>query len=143
MERPADIVYRPLSDGDFSLCLDLWRSTPGVGLSSSDNPEAFSRFLGRNQGLSFAAVSEGAFAGTVMCGHDGRRGYLYHLAVGVPFRRRGIGTRLVDLALEALRGEGIDKCTLFVFGDNESGKAFWSAAGWTRRTDLLVWQKEP
>jgi ribosomal protein S18 acetylase RimI-like enzyme len=141
VDQSSAILYRTLEARDFPACLELWQRTPGMGIRSSDNQESFSRFLDRNPGMSFAAVSGTSLAATVMCGHDGRRGYIYHLAVDPAFRRRGIGSGIVDLSLSALREEKIDKCTLFVFDDNETGVAFWSASGWTSRSDLLVWQK--
>ena len=142
MTHADDLQLRAMTERDYEQCISLWRRTPGMGLGASDGPEQFVRFVGRNPGLSFVAVSGGVIVGTIMCGHDGRRGYLYHLAVDPAFRRRGIGSRLVDLALSALREEKIDKCTLFVFNDNETGIAFWTASGWTGRADLLICQKD-
>lgn len=137
----TDVQFRHLLEADYPLCIDLWRTTPGVGISSSDSQESFCRFLRRNPGMSFCAVSDGTFAGTILCGHDGRRGYIYHLAVAEAFRRRKIAAKLLDYSMGTLQNEGIDKCTLFVFDSNETGRSFWSASGWTERADLRVFQK--
>jgi ribosomal protein S18 acetylase RimI-like enzyme len=142
MRSTADIQFKPLGEADYNVCMDLWRSTEGVGISTSDTAESFCRFLRRNPGMSFCAVSDGSIAGTILCGHDGRRGYIYHLAVSESFRRRKIATRLLDYSMDILKKQGIDKCTLFVFDSNDAGRSFWLASGWKERADLRVLQKE-
>lgn len=137
-----NIDFRPLQTGDFEQIIDLWKRTPGVGLSSSDNPRAFTRFIDRNPLMSFAAIFNSEIIGTIMSGHDGRRGYIYHLAVDPDYRRKHIATELVNRALDALRDEGIEKVTLFVLADNEPGILFWGKSGWRRRDDLIVHQMD-
>lgn len=111
----------------------LWESTPGMGLSDADTYENIHKFLLRNKGLSFVCRYEDKLIGTILCGHDGRRGYIYHVTVVEKYRGRGIGQMLVDKSLQKLKEEGVDKCHLFVFADNEIGKAFWSGKGWMKR----------
>jgi ribosomal protein S18 acetylase RimI-like enzyme len=118
--------------------LALWKSTEGVGLSESDSLENIRQFLSHNPGLSYAAWDNDLLVGTVLCGHDGRRGYIHHLAVRRTHRRQGIGTALVEECLESLKGTGIMKCHLFVFSENDSAISFWHDTGWTQRTDLIV-----
>ena len=81
-------------------------TTPGLTLRTADSLESTKRYLERNPGLSFIARSDGQIVGCVMCGHDGRRGYLQHLAVEPALRRLGIGRMLVDRCLSALQGPG-------------------------------------
>jgi ribosomal protein S18 acetylase RimI-like enzyme len=121
----------------------FWSHCPGVGLSSADSPDAARRFLERNPGMSFIALENGKLAGTICAGHDGRRGYLYHLAVAKEARRRGIGSALVDKSIEALTAAGIEKCHLFIFNDNASGIGFWKSRTWQLRTDISVMSYPP
>jgi ribosomal protein S18 acetylase RimI-like enzyme len=107
--------------------LALWRRTPGVGLSAADEPQRLLAFMKRNPGLSFVVEVDGVVAGTILCGHDGRRGLIHHLVVDMQHRRAGIGSRLLSAALGGLRAEGIDKAHLLVFRDNAEGLAFWRA----------------
>jgi ribosomal protein S18 acetylase RimI-like enzyme len=107
-------------------------------LSSADAFESIATFLQRNAGLSFVAVQHGRLIATILCGHDGRRGLIHHLAVAQTVRRQGIGKALVERALAALRGEGIEKCHLLVFNDNAEGRAFWRAVGAEERTSLGI-----
>jgi ribosomal protein S18 acetylase RimI-like enzyme len=133
---------RHMKSGDSRDVLALWTATPGVGVDPvCDSRAGLSRYLKRNPKSSFIAVADGKIVGTVLAGHDGRRGYLYHLAVAPGFRRHGIARALVSSCLMRLKQERIPKCTLFVFGSNRSGQTFWKKSGWKRRNDLVVMQK--
>jgi ribosomal protein S18 acetylase RimI-like enzyme len=128
---------------DYDAMVTLWRATPGVGLSSADERPQIERFLQRNPGLCFTAHAAGQVVGTVLCGQDGRRAYLYHVAVTPAYRRQGIAQAMLQRTLDELARLGIGKCHLFVMADNALGQAFWQADGWQRRDDLLVFSKNP
>jgi N-acetylglutamate synthase len=132
------IVYARMTADDVAEALALWSQTEGIGLRGADSPEALPKYLARNPGLSFVAREDGAIVGAVLCGHDGRRGYLHHLAVAASHRRRGIGAALVERCMAGLRGEGISRCHLFVYHHNAEGQAFWRRTGWHARDDLLL-----
>ncbi len=125
---------------DYDEVTALWRRSGGVGLRPDETREWFLRYLARNPGSSWTAHIDGRLAGAVLGGHDGRRGYLYHLAVADEARRRGIGRALVGAAVESLAAEGIARVTIFVYGDNAAGKDFWHRLGWGSRLDLEVLQ---
>jgi ribosomal protein S18 acetylase RimI-like enzyme len=135
------MVIRALEPRHHPAALALWRASEGVGLGTSDSRERFERFLARNPGTSFGAFRGAELVGTALCGHDGRRGYLHHLAVAPAHRGKGLGRDLVARCLDALAHEGIEKCHLFVFGGNADGLAFWARAGWTERTELRMWSR--
>ena len=136
------LSYQNFTMSDYADAIALWRATPGIGLSDADTPDGIAAYLARNPGMSFVARVEGRLAGAVLCGTDGRRGYLHHLAVHPDFRRQGIGTALVDACLEALKEAGIHKCHLFVISDNSEGQVFWARVGWKLRTDLQIMSKD-
>ena len=119
----------------------LWENCDGIGLSSADSQPSIQRYLERNPGLSLLAYDGQTVVGTILCGHDGRRGYIHHLAVQAEYRRQGIGRLLVDKSLKALEASGIKKCHLFIFHDNTSGIQFWESIGWTYRQDIGVISK--
>lgn len=141
MAETGDDIIEPFDMTYYDEAVALWKRTPGMGLSAADEREPMASFLVRNPGLSFTAWSGSALVGTILCGTDGRRGFLYHLAVDSAYRRRGVGSRLVGRSLAALKAAGIDKCHLFVITENASGAAFWNQAGWTLRTDILTYSK--
>ena len=127
---------------DIPAALDLWTRTDGVGLGASDTYSQLDAFLSRNPNTSCVAVVDGRIVGTVLAGHDGRRGYVHHLAVDANQRRRGLGTSLVQCAMQALTGQGIEKVHVFVFRDNnQSGEAFWRALGWVEREELQMFSR--
>ena len=132
---------RAMTIADFDAVLRLWQETEGVGLNESDTRENIAAFLARNPGLSRVAADGGKIVGAVLCGHDGRRGYLHHLAVAKARRKLGIGKLLVETCLADLARQGIPKCNIFLFADNAAGEAFWKHNGWNKRADLQVMQK--
>jgi len=128
---------------DYSQVLALWQETEGMGLSQADTREAIGRYLKRNRGLSLVGLTgAGQLAGAVLCGHDGRRGLLHHLAVRTGCRGRGLGQALVEQCLAGLARAGIDKCHLLVLADNQSGRDFWLRTGWHERPELVLMSKE-
>ncbi len=135
------VEVRALSFDAYDAAFALWRQCEGIGLSPADSREGIQRYLERNLGMSFIAVCGGNVVGAALCGHDGRRGYLHHLAVHPGYRRRSIGRRLVEYCLKALAREGIQKCHLFVMNHNLEGSAFWKALGWTSRNDIGIMSK--
>lgn len=136
------LQYRPMHPGDIDAALRLWGTTDGVGLSGADEPGQLRRFLEANEGLCWCAVAGERLVGTVLCGSDGRRGYLYHVAVDGREQRSGVGRRLVARTLDAARARGITKCHAMVFADNERGRAFWERLGWSLRDDLVVYSRD-
>ena len=131
-------MIRAMTVNDYEKVYDLWMSCRGMGLNDlDDSAEGIARFLQRNPGTCFVAAEGDAIAGAVLAGHDGRRGYIYHTAVRPEYRRQGIGQKLVDAALQALKGCGIHKVALVVFEKNETGNAFWEEMGFTIRDDLI------
>jgi ribosomal protein S18 acetylase RimI-like enzyme len=141
MNAPADWQIRGMTLADYDEVIALWRATEGLGLGDSDEREAIGAYLVRNPGMSFVATNCGHIVGAMLGGHDGRRGYLHHLAVVPRWRHRGIGRALVEASLAQLRAAGVPKCNLFLYGHNAAGRAFWLKHGWTAREDLVLVQK--
>lgn len=127
---------------DYDEALALWEVTEGIGLSRADSREAIEMFLDRNPGLSFVVRDGSQLIGTILCGHDGRRGYLYHAVVTPSYRYRGLGRKLIGHCLTALRTVGIQKCHIFVYGENKNGIEFWEKTGWHQRFELIIMSQE-
>lgn len=121
---------------DYDAVIGLLKDMPGVVIRDADSREAVIRYLERNPGLSFVAVEGERVVGCIMSGHDGRRGYLQHLAVANGFRRQGIGKALVEKCLAGLEKEGILKSHIDVLAVNEAAALFWEKIGWKRRNDI-------
>jgi len=137
-----DIAYRKFRIDDYEDAYALWSRTAGIGLSEADSKEQIQQFLDRNMGLSHVCEIDNCIVGTILCGHDGRRGYIYHLVIDTQHRNRGIGKALVQLSLEGLKKEGITKCHIFVFAVNERGMKFWNRIGFKKRNDILVFSQK-
>ena len=133
-----DYTITPFTIEAYEKVYALWRECDGIGLSRADSMANIQRYLKRNPGMSFIAETGDEVVGALLAGHDGRRGYIHHLAVDRAHRRKGIARKLVEKSLDALGSEGILKCHLFVFRDNPEGHRFWNAIGWRLRSDLGV-----
>jgi ribosomal protein S18 acetylase RimI-like enzyme len=122
---------------DYEGVYALWKKIKGFGIRSiDDSKEGVARFLKRNPTTSVVAEKDGRIVGSILCGHDGRRGCLYHVCVDEDYRRHGIGKRMVVFAMKALKEEKINKVSLIAFTENDIGNAFWNTIGWTERLDL-------
>jgi N-acetylglutamate synthase len=132
------IEIREFEIADHSAALDLWRNAEGVTMRDADTREAIAAYLERNPGLSFVAVEDGRLVGAALCGTDGRRGYLNHVAVTNDRRRAGIGRRLVERCFAELAARGIQKCHLMVVSTNDAAKTFWASVGWAERPDVIL-----
>lgn len=128
---------RMMKTEDFDKVHELWMSISGFGIRSmDDSKEGIERFIKRNPTTSVVAEIEGRIVGAILCGHDGRRGCLYHVCVAKDHRRRGIGKAMVIHCMQELKKEGINKVSLIAFTKNDIGNAFWKCMGWTKREDL-------
>lgn len=128
---------RSMTIEDYPRVWALWQSIRGFGIRSmDDSKEGVGRFLARNPGISVVAERDGEIVGTILCGHDGRRGCLYHVCVKESYRMQGIGKAMVVFCMEALKREQINKVSLIAFTRNDVGNAFWKEIGWTKREDL-------
>jgi len=134
-------TIKPMTLADYDDVLHLWQNTEGVGLSESDTRAEIGNFLKRNRGMSLVARVGSDLVGAILCGHDGRRGCLYHLAIVPSHRRKGLGTKLVARCLAELKRAGILRCNVFVYVKNIRGARFWRSNGWKRRADLHMSQK--
>ncbi len=130
-------MIRIMTMDDYEEVYKLWKKIHGFGIRSiDDSREGIERFIKRNPKTSIVAEMDGKIVGSILCGHDGRRGCFYHVCVDEAYRRRGIGKTMVVHAMEELKKEKINKVSLIAFTKNDVGNAFWNQIGWTKREDL-------
>lgn len=134
------VKVRVMTPDDWNGVADVWENHEGTN-PVDDSIEGFTKYLRRNPATSFVAVDGGRIIGTILAGHDGRRGIFHHVSVLPEYQKQGVGKMLVDNAMEALRKEGITKVLLVVFDHNENGNQFWEHMGFTVREDLIYRNK--
>lgn len=128
----------PMLAADYDELQTLWSQTPGITLRAvDDSRQGFERFLERNPGHNFVCRDQGRIVGALLCGHDGRKGFIYHAAVRPGHRRQGIGRRLADSAVGSLRQAGITKVAILVNADNQAARDFWAALGFATDPGLV------
>jgi ribosomal protein S18 acetylase RimI-like enzyme len=132
-----DMNFELMKICDYEGSFSLWTSTEGMGLRSlDDSTEGINSFLKRNPRTNFICRDKDEIVGTILCGNDGRRGYIYHTVVKDSYRREGIARELVRLVVESLEKEGIKKGALVVYSNNKDGNKFWESLGFKLRSDL-------
>ena len=128
---------RKMTIQDYEKVYELWMSCKNMGFNDiDDSKEGISRFLERNPNTSFVAIQNDKLIGIILGGHDGRRGYIYHLSVNENYRKKRIGSELVKICLDAFKQEKISKVALLVFKYNEVGNLFWEKQGFILREDI-------
>ncbi|MCK4506808.1 MAG: GNAT family N-acetyltransferase [Candidatus Aegiribacteria sp.] len=125
---------------DYSSLVELWSGFPGTTMTGSDSREGFESFLEMNGEYCFSVLLNNRIVGSVMAGHDTRRGYIYHLAVDESLQGKGTGAALMSAAESVLRNAGIEKAHLFIYSDNTAIR-FYEKTGWHRRHDIAVMSK--
>lgn len=139
MEKPVScITIEPFLKVHIDAVFDLWKITDYLALQESDTPEGTAAFLDRNPDGCFVAIRDEIVVGAILCGNDGRRGHIYHVAVNESFRRQGIANRLVTSALDALTNLGISRCYTAMYVSNPFQKLFWTKTGSEKRDDQLA-----
>lgn len=135
--KNCEYEIRTMTIDDYDGVHDLWMTIHGFAIRSIDDSKAgVERFLKRNPTTSVVAISNGKIVGSILCGHDGRRGCLYHVCVNEKYRMNGIGKSMVVFCMKELQKENISKVSLIAFTRNDIGNAFWNKIGWTKREDL-------
>lgn len=141
MAGTMSIIIREMTIEDYDEVYQLWESIRGFGIRTlDDSKEGIARFLRRNPSTSVVAVQNGRIVGSILCGHDGRRGCFYHVCVARDYRQHGIGHRMAKWAMQALQEEGINKVSLIAFKKNAVGNAFWHGVGWEERDDINYYE---
>jgi ribosomal protein S18 acetylase RimI-like enzyme len=135
------LKFQPFTMADYDEVIAFWKEEEGIGLSEADERDGMALYLARNPGMSLIVRDGNSVIGAVLCGHDGRRGYLHHLTVASSHRHQGIGKTLVKSCLQRLREEGVQKCNVFLYSDNAEGEKFWRVMGFANRLDLKVMQR--
>lgn len=136
------VTTRLMTISDYDDVYALWLSCVGMGLNDIDDSKVgIDKFLQRNPNTCFVATQDEQILGVILSGQDGRRAYIYHLAVAPTHRRQGIAERLVDEVMRVLDEIGISKAALVVFDKNQIGNDFWESQGFSVRQDLVYRNK--
>jgi len=138
----GSVTTRPFVIEDYDAAIALWQQMEGIEICEGDSREEIAGYLRRNSGLSHVVEADGQIVGAALCGHDGRRGWIYHLAVAATHRRQKIGQQLLDACLNGLRAAGLKRAIILVAGDNPAGHDFWLRNGWEDIDGALAMTRE-
>lgn len=136
-----EFTYKEIKISQFKNLIEFWKQNEEIELTIGDSKDSLKNYLNRNSGMSYVCIDKKGkkIIGTILCGHDGRRGFIYHLAVSKKYRNKSIGKTLIKLSLSKLKSEGIKRCIIMVNDVNKSGKNFWEKIGWKKRNELVMY----
>jgi ribosomal protein S18 acetylase RimI-like enzyme len=140
---PDKLVLREFTfPSDYSQVISLWKNAgPGIHLRRSDERNEIDKKLKRDPDLFIVAELNGLIIGSVLGGFDGRRGMVYHLAVEDSYRKKGIGTVLMNELENRMKQRGCIRSYLLVTRDNLDAIRFYENTGW-EQMDLLIYGKD-
>lgn len=142
MATATGVTTREFVIGDYDRVCALWSDMEGVEICEGDSRDEIAEYLRRNPRLSRVAEANGEIVGAALCGHDGRRGWIYHLAVAREYRGRRIGKMLLVDCVRGLREAGLKRAIILVAGDNPAGHEFWLRNGWEDIPFAIAMTKE-
>ena len=119
-----DLIYRTMSIGDYEKASDLWSTSSGIVIRTSDSEKHVANYLSRNHHKRFVAESNGDIIGSILTGHDGKRGYIQNLVVSENHRSAGIGSHLVSLCIDSLSELDIVKSHIHDLDENVETRTF-------------------
>ncbi len=142
-DEKMNYEYTEIKISQYKNLTEFWNTIDEIELTIGDSKESLKNYLKRNPGLSYRCINkkEKKIIGTILCGHDGRRGYIYHLAVDKKYRGNSIGKILTELSISKLKSSGIKRCIIMVKQMNKSGSSFWKKMNWEKRDELMMYSK--
>jgi ribosomal protein S18 acetylase RimI-like enzyme len=131
------ISIRAFTPEDYDEVVALWRES-GLTLKPSDTLQELWKLLASAGTVFLVAEAKRVdssleIVGTVIGAWDGRRAWIYHLAVKSVARRGRIGSRLMGTVEQALRDGGATKINLLVEPGNREAAAFYRALGYSHQ----------
>jgi ribosomal protein S18 acetylase RimI-like enzyme len=130
---------RQFAFDDYEAAADLWERAERMVAPPRVEIE---KKLERDPDLFLVAEVDDRLVGVVMGTYDGRRGWIFRLAVDPTMRRRGIGVSLVHEVERRCAERGIHHLRLLVFGDNEPALRFWEHLGYERVDGIVMFSKD-
>lgn len=132
-------AIREFREDDYEAVLRVWREA-GLTIKPSDTLPELRKLVERNPGTFLVAEEEGAVLGTVIGAWDGRRAWVYHLAVLPSARGRGMGRMLMEELERRMRAVGAPKLNLLIEAGNAGVADFYRKLGYAP-DDLLFMTK--
>jgi ribosomal protein S18 acetylase RimI-like enzyme len=134
-------ALRAATFADIDRLMELWQEAAENDSRPADTPDAVAALLGRDPDAVILAEQDGELIGSIIAGWDGWRCHLYRLAVRPAWRRKGVGSALLQAAEDRLRDLGAARADAMVLDTNDLGQNLWRASGYNRQGNWRRWVK--
>ncbi len=136
------LKIRTIKESDYEDLLELWKRA-GLHLKTiSDSFDGFSIMIRRNPETCLVGLLDNKIIASVLGGFDGRRGYIWHLAVDPQFQKKGYGKQMMEAVENKFKEMGVVKIHLTVERTNASVVSFYKHLNWYIRDDLIMMSKD-
>jgi ribosomal protein S18 acetylase RimI-like enzyme len=137
MTRLSKVQIHEFEINDYNVVFELWKEA-GLVIRPGDDVNGVRMKLMRDSDLFLLARLEGEIVGCVIGGWDGRRGWVYHLAVKPSYQRQGIATALLSEVEKRLGEKGAKKINAEIYESNTKSLKFFKARGYETHPDLVM-----
>lgn len=133
---------RLMISADIKEAYHLWQKA-GLNMTKYKREQFEVRnILKINPSSCLVLVYKGKIIGTILGTFNGRRTWLYHLAVHPDYQNKGYGSLLLDKAEKALIKSGATKILIGVLPTNKKALVFYQNRSFSIMDDALVLQKD-
>ena len=137
MTELSKVQIQEFQINDYNAVFELWKEA-GLVIRPGDNLSGARMKLLRDPDLFLLARLEGEIVGCVIGGWDGRRGWVYHLAVKPSHQGQGIATALLSEVEKRLVERGAKKINAQIYQSNTKSLKFFKARGYEIHTELVM-----
>ena len=128
---------REFTLADYETVKKLWKEA-GLTLKPSDELPEIKKKLERDPDLFLVAEDHNQIVGAVIGSWDGRRGYIYHLAIDPSRQRQGLGLQLMQEVEKRLARRGATKVNLMVEPHNLQVTEFYARLGYQKDKVIMM-----
>ena len=122
---------------DFDAMYKLWKEA-GLFVADYETEKDITFMMLKLNPKTNFVISEGEkIIATVLGVFNGRRGWVYHLAVQPQFQKQGLGSKLLKKAEDALKKIGAERVLLGVTKSNLKVLPFYEKFGYQEASDAI------
>lgn len=128
--------------GDFTKLLTLWNEAGLSVVNFKNEQKELQMLLKLNPESCLVAAVNKKIVGSIIGAFNGRRVWIYHLAIHPEWQNKGIGSKLLKRVEKIFKKKGATKILLGVSFDNLSTCSFYEKNGYSIMNDAVLMSKE-
>ncbi len=131
------MIIRKYQAKDKSQLVEMWKRAFPNAPPHNEPSKVIEQKLAMDD-LIFVVEDDNAIVGACIAGYDGHRGWLYAVAVSQSHRRKGTGTKLIQMAIQNFKSIGCTKVNLQIRTTNTVVAEFYKSLGFLTEDRLSM-----